>query len=243
MGIRRGSISTPIIADGLVFNMDAANRASTIPSTSTTEAFNTIDTSISGAFNSDAQYDSSTISPSFAFDGIDDYILTNDASSLFTNKFTMSFWWNITDTGTTNTGRYICASRNYYTVGEDGNFSYRVDPPNSITFQSYDGQSSGQFVSSTGLNLQSNTWMNTVLTSDGTTAGKHYINGSIHGAGTRNTLSRNLSDISNGILFGDVINFTATDDDFKIGSVQFYNRALSANEVLHNYNALKSRFE
>jgi hypothetical protein len=27
MGIRRGSISTPIIADGLVFNMDAANRA------------------------------------------------------------------------------------------------------------------------------------------------------------------------------------------------------------------------
>ena len=28
MGIRRGSISTPIIADGLVFNMDAANRAS-----------------------------------------------------------------------------------------------------------------------------------------------------------------------------------------------------------------------
>ena len=35
MGIRRGSISTPIIVDGLVFNMDAANRASTIPSTST----------------------------------------------------------------------------------------------------------------------------------------------------------------------------------------------------------------
>ena len=98
-------------------------------------------------------------------------ILTNDASSLFTNKFTMSFWWNITYTSTTNTGRYICASRNYYTVGEDGNFSYRVDPPNSITFQSYDGQSSRQIVTSTGLSLQSNTWMNTVVTSDGTTAG------------------------------------------------------------------------
>jgi len=35
MGIRRGSISTPIIVDGLVFNMDAANRAS-YPQTGTT---------------------------------------------------------------------------------------------------------------------------------------------------------------------------------------------------------------
>ena len=35
MGIRIGSISTPIIADGLVFNMDAANRAS-YPKTGTT---------------------------------------------------------------------------------------------------------------------------------------------------------------------------------------------------------------
>ena len=28
-----------------------------------------------------------------------------------------------------------------------------------------------------------------------------------------------------------------------IANIQFYNRALSATEVLHNYNALKSRFE
>ena len=30
--MKYGSITTGIIADGLVFNMDAANRASTIPS-------------------------------------------------------------------------------------------------------------------------------------------------------------------------------------------------------------------
>ncbi len=39
MGIRRGSISTPIIADGLVLNMDAANKASYIPYA--TSAYNT----------------------------------------------------------------------------------------------------------------------------------------------------------------------------------------------------------
>ena len=75
MSGRVGSITTDIIADGLVLNMDAANRASTIPSTSTDKTFNTIDLSQSGSFAADATvYDSSTISPSYAFDGTGDYI-------------------------------------------------------------------------------------------------------------------------------------------------------------------------
>ena len=49
MSGRVGSITTDIIADGLVFNMDAANRASTIPSTSTTTVFNTVNPSITGS--------------------------------------------------------------------------------------------------------------------------------------------------------------------------------------------------
>ena len=85
MGIRRGSILTPIIADGLVFNMDAANRASTIPSTSTDKTFNTVDTSISGTFAADAQYDSGTTPPSFAFDGTGDYLITNTSNDLVTD--------------------------------------------------------------------------------------------------------------------------------------------------------------
>ena len=44
MGGRVGSITTEIIEDGLVFNMDAANRASYIPDATTT--FNTIDLSL-----------------------------------------------------------------------------------------------------------------------------------------------------------------------------------------------------
>ena len=44
--MKYGSITTGIIADGLVFNMDPANRASIIPSTDTITGFNTIDTNI-----------------------------------------------------------------------------------------------------------------------------------------------------------------------------------------------------
>jgi len=237
MGIRRGSISTPIIADGLVFNMDAANRASTIPSTSTTTTFNTIDTSISGVF-----YNGATWEPDnkgiFHFDGIDDYIGTNDASSLFTNTFTMSFWWKLSDATSANSP-YILNSPNYYVVGKNGNFSYRIDPPSQITFQSYDGRSNVQYMIHNGLSLSANIWYNTVLTSDGTTAGKHYINGILYtSGGTRHILSRNLSDISNGLYFGRFGN-----EEFKEGPTQIYNRALSAQEIKQNYNALKSRFE
>ena len=73
MGVQGGSITTDIIRNGLVLNIDAANRASTIPSTSTTKTFNTVDTSISGSFINDTMYDSSSISPSYAFDGTGDY--------------------------------------------------------------------------------------------------------------------------------------------------------------------------
>ena len=41
MGIRRGEITTKIVSDGLILNIDPGNRASTIPSTSTTTTFNT----------------------------------------------------------------------------------------------------------------------------------------------------------------------------------------------------------
>jgi hypothetical protein len=35
---------------------------------------------------------------------------------------------------------------------------------------------------------------------------------------------------------------TAVPYDGQLGPITFYNRALSASEILHNYNALKGRF-
>ena len=68
MGIRRGEITTKIVSDGLVFNIDAANRASTIPSTSTTKTFNTINPSQSGTIVTDATWEDGS-PPSFDFAG------------------------------------------------------------------------------------------------------------------------------------------------------------------------------
>ena len=54
MGIRRGEITTNIIRNGLVFNMDPANRASYIPDATT--SFNTIDLSSSGSLTNGVNF-------------------------------------------------------------------------------------------------------------------------------------------------------------------------------------------
>ena len=92
MSGRVGSITTGIIADGLVFNMDPANRASTIPSTSTDKTFNTVNTSVSGSFTSTGMYDASN-HVTFAFDG-SNRINVNTSTISFANDFAISIWVN-----------------------------------------------------------------------------------------------------------------------------------------------------
>ena len=96
--MKYGSITTGIIADGLVFNMDAANRASTIPVSNIETSFDTVDTSISGAFSDNGIFDSSTITPSYAFGGTDDKIDLNKKFDFVqsTGKFTVSNWVKLT---------------------------------------------------------------------------------------------------------------------------------------------------
>ena len=88
MGIRRGSISTPIIADGLVFNMDAANRASYIPDATT--SFNTTNLSQSGSLQGVTNITPPTSASCWNFDGTDDYI--NTVSTTHSDSLTISFW-------------------------------------------------------------------------------------------------------------------------------------------------------
>ena len=75
MGIRRGSITTGIIADGLVFNVDLQLIGQVIPSTGTTiKTFNTLGTSNTGSI---MVTDLDKYIPHrgvFNFDGIDDDI-------------------------------------------------------------------------------------------------------------------------------------------------------------------------
>ena len=252
MSGRVGSITTGIITDGLVFNMDAANRASTIPSTSTDKTFNTIDTAISGAFVNGTIYDSSTISPSYAFDGSDGYIDTNDT---FLPDFVSVFAW-VKSTATS------VVSWTYSIV---------VRPDTPYARMPFDlVWNGGAMIAKVRIQSTSDAYNGALLKTDAISSiangNWHYIGLTFNGPSLKFYLNsvqakeKLTSSVTGGVdgpLYPQSNINTGIDTktikigrnsagsryfDGNIGPVQIYNRALSATEVLHNYNALKGRF-
>jgi|9_EtaG_2_1085328.scaffolds.fasta_scaffold00876_2 hypothetical protein len=228
MGIRRGEITSKIVSDGLVFNMDAANRASTIPVSTIETSFNTVNLSQSGSFSDNGIFDSSTITPSFAFGGTDDYIQTNHSVN-GSNAITVSCWFNL-NTVSKNWHSVVDA---YYTSG-DRNFQMWVH--NNAKLYIYH---LGTAHSGAG-SLSADTWYNATFTYTGTSNGILYLNGSVLDASVPN--SGNAGSDINLRLGARVDGHASSYTNGNIGSIHIYNRALSAEEVLSNYNGLKERF-
>ena len=234
MGIRRGSISTPIIADGLVFNMDAANRASYVEYSTT--SYNTTNLSISGSIHNDPS--GSLGSPkAWDFDGVDSYINIGNHSSIMirTGDFTISGWIKIDGTNSGNKGM-IAKNGVISTTSKDYLFGIQ-----GMKLIVYAGVGTGGTWGGTKLGattLSSDTWyyIACTLNRDGNII--LYLNGASDGSAAMTSPTVDITSVNNyDIGTGDGNYF-----DGKIGLVQLYNRALSANEVLHNYNALKGRF-
>ena len=93
-------------------------------------------------------------------------------------------------------------------------------------------------IANSGTFIQPNTWYFVVGTYNGTT-GCLYLNGILNASGNVSTVSNSTNasfDIGR-YEFVDRRHFTGN-----ISSALVYNRALSATEILQNYNATKSRF-
>tara|TARA_B110000977_G_scaffold90992_1_gene120800 strand:+ start:1094 stop:1828 length:735 start_codon:yes stop_codon:yes gene_type:complete len=244
MGIRRGSISTPIIVDGLVFNVDAANRAS-YPRTGTT-ATDTINydvnTNNTGTFSNSnsSTFFSTDKGGIFLFDGIDDYITVNGSTNSglnrpgITNQITLESWC-YTRTFNNNYERII--ARRVGTTPLPYMFGFHTVSGNKYDLYLSGTNSYGPASLNSTTNVILNEWVHFVGTSDNSTR-KIYLNGVLD----------NSDSYSSGIFSTDInLQIGAQSSGYNyngdIGAVRIYDRALSANEVLHNYNALKSRFE
>lgn len=227
MGSSFGVISQTgnnIQTEGLIFYIDPAYKISTIPSTSTDKTFNIVDTSISGSFINDTIYDSSTITPSYAFDGTGDNMNTNiDLSSY--NSLSVSTWC------------YYTSAVNYRYAFGAGNSNVAGTAlgiakwSGTYEIYTYDGATSHR----TSTNSPLNTWTYIVVTHIGTER-KVYVNGSL----VSTFSSGNLS-LTSTTKIG-----SWTDNNYYMigntGPLQIYNRALSAGDILQNYNAQKGRF-
>ena len=239
MGIRRGSISTPIIADGLVFNMDAANRASYIPDATT--SYNTTDLSISGSFINDPTFITTPVSSScWSFDGVDDQIDSQNISALNgVSNFTISGWFKQTTIDQNKMlfgAAYGITQRTVVYTWSDGN----------MYFETRNGDSSYSYFNYSTA-VSNNTWFHLCWIYNGLGAAnidKHqvYIDGNKVTLSFSGTIPTSTNATQRELLIGNCYNYTDKDFLGEIANFHIYNRSLSASEVLHNYNALKGRF-
>jgi hypothetical protein len=211
-----------IVTNGLVLNLDAA-KTDSYPGTGTTWR------DLSGFSNNGTLTNGPTFSgigkqASIVFDGVDDYVDCGNNSSLNINgDLTVSVWLNAT-------GR----------AGNNIIFAKHSLPSNIANYEGYLNGTGiywwdGITFRNTGLNITSNTWCNVTYVRTGSSL-KTYFNYS-----TSSTISVTFQGpVSGNLLIGRDQNRQELQG--RISSLQIYNRALTAQEILQNYNATKGRF-
>ena len=235
-----GNRTTDIVRDGLVFNIDPANLYSYRHPKSGTTIKDTVN-NVNGTINGAAFLNLSSITGGyFNFDGTDDYMGFGDVLDLGVLSVSMWISCDVYDSGRQFLfGKWKNSHRAYALVLNQSGTS-----AGSITSQiSIDGGSSNVGLATESGAIDANgPWNNVGFTHDGTTL-KTYING-VKGATT--TIGEAYTSGTGHVAVGTILftNDTTVLDPFngQIQGVQVYNRALSASEVLQNYNGLKGRF-
>jgi len=216
MGIDYNNI---IVSDGLVFYLDAANPRSYSGSGTSS---NSLVGGIGATLVNGVGFTSSN-NGAFTFDGSNDYINFGNSSAVQQSSGTLSAWAKASSPGGGYRG--IIAKQGayglFYTDSVLVAYDWAADAPRS-----------------TGVNIADNTWKNVVLTyqsgvSNGT---RIYINGVSVLTTTITVLNQT------GNLFGGAEANAGQYAACQISLFNMYNRALSATEVLQNYNATKGRY-
>ena len=211
-----------IVTNGLLFYIDPAYKISTTPSNDTVKSFNIVNTAQSGSYNSSGMYDSSTITPSFEFNGTKGIYIDVFKTQTGVNQYT----WNLWVKSPPSVSSYDLI------MSTDYSYLYLSFFGTQITFDS----------NVTGVDRffdhAASTWYHLVVCVDGVAnTTKCYVN-------TSEEHSDIAADTLDGhrLWLGQWYNGSHRLTNGNIGPVQIYNRALTASEVLQNYNAQKERF-
>ena len=181
------------------------------------------------SFNSNAQ---------MTFDGTDDYANVDHQSSYDTNVFTIEAWFKSTaddnthDSIVTRNGD-VYSSTNGWSLGKLRNGL--GDTPNALRWIVW---GTSAYTDLLGGSATTGNWIHAVGVSDGSTL-YLYQNGVLKTSSSKP--AGNIYPASYGLKVG--ANKSSSDVwNGYIDSVKMYNKALTASEVLQNFNATKSRF-
>lgn len=172
----------------------------------------------------------------FIFEGTDDFV-TVPQTVLSSTGSSVSAWVYIDDflTGKSSTGRtFIRGNNNFTSMLAFYNGGYGFETNTNSNPHELAGRTTGNVLSSA---IVAGSWFNFALVfNNGTFTG--YVNGIQTGSAA----------ITNNLTFnrvGDATGFATNYPAFfkgKISNLKIYNRALSAEEVQQNFNALRSRY-
>lgn len=242
-----------IITDGLVLYLDATNTKSYVSASANT---NSLVSSVTGSLVNGVGY-SSLNNGSWTFDGSNDYIdnigTVNDYNFIFSEgTFSISFWVKRTN----NNSRHAVLG-NSLTNTEKGwwviiEYGIAGFGNNCLRFHAAGAANNTRLImGTTDDNTIGTAWTHCVFTcKNPSKVGQWYINGTASNtaarfAGSGNDLQGNYySGPSTRTLNIGRSNFSSTVIPLNGNVSQFsiYNRQLSADEVLQNYNATKTRF-
>jgi hypothetical protein len=218
-----------IVTDGLVLALDAADRTS-YPGSGT--AWNDLAGSNNGTLTNGPTFNSGN-GGSIVFDGTNDYVrLINN--NLNIGELTICAWVNFSDT---NNETYSTIT-NKETSNINRNWWLGLSPNGKFTFiRSVSGVDT-PLISDITPSL--NQWYFISATNDTQPIFKIYINGGLNRV---SSLSGTLSTSGTFAWIGTYSeNIGLYPMDGKISNIQIYNKALTASEVLQNYDATKKRF-
>ncbi len=245
MGIKRGSITTSIVTDGLVFNVDAANRVSY--SRSGTSVKDTLNNS-SGTLTNGVSFQS-TLPLSFNFDGTDDELIFSNNTAInslgtLSTDVTLSTWFRNESNAATEQRVYGMYTNQSYTGGRSINVTMYGN-----NLQSYYRDNNGYRYRNIAFIGESyvNQWFNhtIVFHSGDENATTQYLNNVAYAGmtgGSTATFPSSFNFADTTIYLGNASSHSTKALDGQVGCFQMYTRALSDNERTHNYNALKGRF-
>ena len=219
MGIDIGPIET---TDGLVLHLDAANTRS-YPGSGNT-VYDLSGFGNTSALTNGPTYNSSNLG-AFVLDGSNDYILVNSQANILSKTaYTKIAYIYISNFSTVN---------NIISGGFSGQHAFWMF--GTVKLNAGHNGSWATVVGATTLSL--NTWYFAAVTYSNSTGWKLYLNGREDGTSADTTTFTGNQEIVIG-AYSSGNNFTG-----RISNIQVYNRALSATEILQNYNATKGRYK
>jgi len=226
--------SPSIVSDGLVFYLDAANLRSYPGSGITVTAL----IGGIGATLVNGTGFSSANSGSFFLDGTNDYILSD---AILQNNNASTLTWTVW--AKRNTSSSYMTFMQYSGLSSD--ISLELWNNGVIYFEI--GNSANSYGE---LSNNSNSWQNLTMVFDGSGVGnaarlKAYINGTQQTLTFTSTIPSTAGS-GNTLYIGNTGPFSSGNSNLfssgNIGAFLSYNRALSAAEILQNYNATRKRF-